>query len=64
MKKRVVAILMATVVAVGSLAGCGSKGGLPAFGGRLCGGGAGCRKNRLESLAACRIRKTFIRGVR
>lgn len=27
MKKRVVAILMATVVAVGSLAGCGSKGG-------------------------------------
>ena len=26
MKKRVVAILMATVVAVGSLAGCGSKG--------------------------------------
>lgn len=39
-------------------------GGLPAFGGRLCGGGAGCRKNRLESLAACRIRKTFIRWVR
>lgn len=27
MKKRVVAILMATAVAVGSLAGCGSKGG-------------------------------------
>ena len=27
MKKRVVAILMATVVAVGLLAGCGSKGG-------------------------------------
>lgn len=26
MKKRVVAILMATVVAVGLLAGCGSKG--------------------------------------
>lgn len=26
MKKRVVAILMATVVAVGSLAGCGTKG--------------------------------------
>ena len=26
MKKRVVAILMATVVAVGSLAGCGSSG--------------------------------------
>ena len=39
-------------------------GRLPTFGGWLRGGGAGRRKNRLESLAACRIRKASIRGVR
>ena len=48
MKKRVVAILMATVVAVGSLAGCGSKGGN--------GGEASTEEGKVINIYSCSVR--------